>query len=100
MAIIPIFIHIHEKSDKEIREEMERERRWQKLMEAEEEERRRRKYEKEMRKILERKEEEKRMEQEYFEASRKNPWDYQFLPEGWDMLGQRYIPVITEYYDE
>ena len=56
--IIPIFIHVHEKSDKEIREEMERERRWHDAVKREEERKR-------------------------FE----NPWDYSFLPEGWCIFG-------------
>ena len=95
--IIPIFIYIHEKSDKELHEEMERERRLRRLMEAEEEEREHRKREEELRELMKRMEEREKAEKEYHEAERNNPWDYQFLPEGWSILGQTYIPVINDY---
>lgn len=98
--IVPIFIHVKEKSDKEIREEMARERRWRELMEAEEEAKKRREREALEEKRRKEREERELAEKKYREALMKDPWDYQFLPEGWDILGQRYFPVITEYYDE
>lgn len=97
MAIIPIFIHVRKKSDKELREEMEIDRRWRRMMDAEREERERQKRIQKVRKMVERRDREKKMNEEYEKARDKNPWDYQFLPEGWDLLGQRYIPIITEY---
>ena len=102
--IVPIFIYRDRKSDKELHEEMERERRWRRMMEAEEEKRKRW--------VVERpgviyplgmahmgipEPAPERAEKEYHEAERKNPWDYQFLPEGWSILGQTYIPVINDY---
>ena len=96
MSIIPIFIYRDRKSDKEILEEMERDRRWRKIMEAEEEERKRRKREEELREFLRRMDERKKAEEEYREAERKNPWDFQILPEGWSPFGQWYFPIITE----
>ena len=51
---IPIFIHIKEKSDKEIREEMARESKWRKMIEEDDARRRARKREeKELQKIKE-----------------------------------------------
>ena len=94
--IVPIFIYRDRKSNKELHEEMERERRWRRLMEAEEEERKHRKREEEFRELMRRVEERERAEKEYREAERKNPWDYQFLPEGWSILGQTHIIPIDE----
>ena len=99
MGIIPIFIYRDRKSDKELREERERDRRWREMMEAEEEERERRKREEELRKFLKEMDERKKAEEEYREAERKNPWDFKILPEGWSPFGQWYFPIITEYYD-
>ena len=96
--IVPIFIYRDRKSDKELHEEMGRERRWRRLMEAEEEKRERRKRESERCELMRRMEERERAEKEYHEAERKNPWDYQFLPEGWSIIGQTYIPIISEPY--
>lgn len=95
--IIPIFIYRDRKSDEELHEEWERERRWREMMEAEEEERNRRKREEERRELMRRMEEREKVEKEYREAERKNPWDYQFLPEGWSIFGQTCIPVINDY---
>lgn len=95
--IVPIFIYRERKSDKEFHEEMERERYWRRLMEVEEEKRERRKREEELRELMKRMEEREKVEKEYREAERKNPWDYQFLPEGWSIFGQTYIPVINDY---
>ena len=95
--IVPIFIYRDRKSDKELHEEMERERYWRRLIEAEKEERERHKREEELRELMRRMEEREKAEREYHEAERKNPWDYQFLPEGWSIFGQTYIPVINAY---
>ena len=97
MVIVPIFIYRDKKSDKELQEEMERERYWRKLRQAEEEKRERHKREEELRKAMKRIEEREKVEKEYHEAERKNPWGYQFLPEGWSIFGQTYIPVINDY---
>lgn len=95
--IIPVIIYRERKSDKELHEEMERERYWRKLRQAEEEKRERLKREEELREFMKRMEERERAEKEYHEAERKNPWDYQFLPEGWSIFGQTYIPTINDY---
>ena len=95
--IVPIFIYRDRKSNKELHEEMERERYWRRLMKAEEEERERRKREEELRELMKRMEEREKVEKEYREAERKNPWDYQFLPERWSIFGQTYIRVINDY---
>ena len=92
MTMIPIFIHIKEKSDKELREEMKQEARWRKIME-EDEAREARRAEEERLRAEERR---KVAEHKYFEDCCKDPWDYQFVPEGWSLLGQTYIPVICE----
>lgn len=85
--IVPIFIHIHEKSDKELLEEMKRESEWRKMMEQEERRERERK-EREARAKREMEEERRRREEEaYYAARNKNPWDYSFLPEGWSIFG-------------
>lgn len=99
MAIIPIFIYRNRKSDKELHEEMERERRWRKMKEAEEESRIRREREEALRESMEREARRKKAEEEYREAERKDPWDFQFLPEGWSIFGQRHFPTITEYVE-
>ena len=95
--IVPIFIYLDRKSDKELHEEMERERHYRRLMEAEEEERKRRKREEEFCEEMRRVKERERVEKEYHEAEWKNHWDYQFLPERWSIFGQTYIPVINDY---
>ena len=100
MPIIPIFIYRDRKSDKELREEWERDRRWRMMMEAEREAAERKKREEEVRKLLKRIDEEKAAEEAYREAVRKNPWDFQILPEGWSPFGQWYFPIITEYNEE
>ncbi len=95
--IVPIFIYRDRPSKEEMREEAERERRWRRLMEAEEANRERRKREEERREFMRRVEEREKAEKEYYEAKMKNPWDYQFLPEGWSILGQTYIPAINDH---
>lgn len=42
-------------------------------------------------------EEEARIREAYAEAERENPWDYQFMPEGWSIFGQRCIRPINEH---
>ena len=91
---IPIFIHIHEKSDKELRKEMELD---YKMWKAEQEDlarQRERERKERERKEQERLAEEKRINDEYYKARRANPWDYHFLPEGWSFLGQCAIEPI------
>lgn len=97
MAIIPIFIHVHEKSSKELREEMKRDYRMWKAEQEDLARQREREYQEKERKRREKLEREERIRKEVEEEMRKNPWDFQILPEGWDMLGQRYVPLITEY---
>jgi hypothetical protein len=92
----PIFIHVKEREKTE--EERRRERKW-------EEERRKREEEARYREQKEREriEDEKRRAREakeralndaYYKAKTENPWDFKFLPEGWDFLGQRSIYPI------
>ena len=40
--------------------------------------------------------ERKRLEDEYYKARENNPWDYQFMPEGWSIFGQTYITPIDD----
>ena len=51
------------------------------------------------RKALDEIKRQERIDREYREAEKKDPWDFQILPEGWSPFGQIYIPIITEYYD-
>lgn len=96
MTIIPVFIHIKEKSDEEIMEEMARDAKMREAIrkdeEREAERRRQEKIEKERRNRAEA----KRIDDEYFNNVRNNPWDYQFLPEGWSIFGQTNITPINE----
>ena len=52
-----------------------------------------------LRESMEREARRKKAEEEYREAERKDPWDFQFLPEGWSIFGQRHFPTITEYVE-
>lgn len=98
MAIVPvpIFIHVREKSAKELMEERKSQEMRDRLMEAE----KRREEEKIRRKKLEKaraKEEmEKEAERRYEELRRKDQWQTQFLPEGWTIFGQKSFAVLTE----
>ena len=94
MIVIPIFIHVHEKSDKELREEMKREARWHKLIEEEERREREREYQEKLRKEEEKRKKQKELEDEYRRMERENPWDFMILPEGWSIFGQTNIQVL------
>ena len=94
MPIIPIFIYIHEKSDKELREEMEREARWNKLIEEDERRRRERERQEKLRKEEEKRKKQEEIEAEYRRMERENPWDFMILPEGWSIFGQTNIQVL------
>ena len=94
--IVPIIIHVREKSDKELREEMERDARMRRAIEEDEARERERKRRAEFEKQQKIEAERKRLEKEYDEAREKNPWDFQFLPEGWSILGQTYITPIED----
>lgn len=94
--IVPIFIHVREKSEKELREEMERDARMRRAIEEDEARERERKRWAEFEKQQKIEAERKRLEKEYDEAREKNPWDFQFLPEGWSILGQTYITPIED----
>ena len=93
--IIPIFIYRYrEKTEKELQEERDRDRRWKKMMRDEEE------RVKEA-KLRQKKEEHRKKEEEMKAASRqydidreKDPWQFSFLPEGWSIFGQRYIGTL------
>ena len=89
MAIVPIFIHIKEKSDKELREEMKRDARWNKLM-REEEERERQRKEEEKRLM------EKKANEWWWNLENTNEWETRLLPEGWSMFGQQTFQIISE----
>lgn len=99
MGVVPIFIPVRQRSDRELQAEMESERRMREAIRKDEEIRERRRREEEERKRVAEEERRKRLDQEYLDARAKNPWDYQFLPEGWSIFGQRSIRVITEFYD-
>ena len=94
--IVPIIIHVREKSDKELREEMERDARMRRAIEEDEARERERKRRAEFEKQQKIEAERKRLEKEYDEARAKNPWDFQFMPEGWSILGQTYITPIKD----
>lgn len=94
MIVIPIFIHVHEKSDKELREEMKREARWHKLMEEDEKRKREREYQEKLRKEEEKRKKQEAIEAEYRRMERENPWDFMILPEGWSIFGQTNIQVL------
>ena len=87
MTIIPIFIYREKKSDKEIREEIERERKWRKMIEDDE------RREKERLERLKREKREKKIEAERklrewaFEEECKNPDEWRVLPYGWSPFG-------------
>jgi len=100
MGIVPIFIHVHEKSDKEIREEMAMEARMRQSIREDEAREQHRKWVEEERKYREECERKKRIQEEYEEERRKNPWDFQFLPEGWSPFGQMRIEVIQEEFND
>jgi hypothetical protein len=94
--ILPIFIHVREKSEKELREEMERDARMRKAIEKDEARERERKRLAEFEKQQKIKAERKRLEDEYYKAKEENPWDFQFMPEGWSIFGQTYITPIDD----
>lgn len=97
MIFIPIFIYEDRPSKEELRMAAERDRRMREAIREDEERERRRKALELWTKKCEEAEKRKKLEEEYYEAERKNPWDFQFLPEGWSILGQTYIPVINDY---
>jgi len=97
MAIIPIFIYRDKKSDEDIHKEMEWDARMRKAIEEDERRERERKNRAEREKKLKAREEYERKEKEYREAREKNPWDFQFMPEGWSIFGQTYITPIDEF---
>ena len=96
MSIIPIFIHVREKSEKELREEMERDERMRKAIEEDEARERERKRRAEFEKQKQKEAERKRIDDEYYAERRKNPWDFQFMPEGWSIFGQTFFGPISE----
>lgn len=100
MTVVPIFIYREKKSDKELREEMARERRWHEIMEKEEELKREERRKEEERKFREEYERQKRLNDEYESIRRKDEWQTQFMPEGWSIFGQRNFGILTELFDE
>lgn len=92
----PIFIYVREKSDKELREEMERDAKWARLMEEEKRLRLEQERKRKEKKKAEKEEKLKKLNEEYEKSRSENPWDYQFMPEGWSIFGQTYITVIDE----
>ena len=94
--IVPIIIYRDRPTKEELQREAERERRMRDAIREEEEREKRRKALEEWIKKSKEAEKKKKLEDEYYEARKKNPWDYQFLPEGWSILGQTYIAPIDE----
>lgn len=94
MAIIPIFIHIHEETDEQ------RRRRWAREDELRDREREEERREEEklrqerLRKEEEKRQREKRLNDEYYKMKNENPWDFMILPEGWSIFGQTNIQVL------
>ena len=89
--IIPIFIHVRERSKEEIDADFKRDNeRWRK----EREERARYLREKEEAKEKKRRdkyEEYCRQSEAYEKERAKDPWQFTFMPEGWSIFGQRSI---------
>ena len=75
----------------EERREMERDRRFREAVARDEAIQAKRQYQEKLRKEEEKLEEYRRREQLYDDAREKNPWDFSFLPEGWNVFGQRSI---------
>ena len=92
--IIPIFIHIKEKSEKELREEMEREARWHKMVEEDEARQRAREKKARIDKLEAKRKKEKAIRAEIDRAEQNNPWEFMILPDGWNMFGQYAISTI------
>jgi hypothetical protein len=92
----PIFIYVkeREKTEEERRRERRREeeRRKRKEEARYREQKEKERIEHEKRRALEA--EEKALNDAYYKAKTENPWDFKFLPEGWDLLGQRSIYPI------
>lgn len=91
---IPFIIYRDKKSEEEIR----RERKWEEERRRREEEARYREQKERERiedeKSRAREAKEKALNDAYYKAKTENPWDFKFLPEGWDFLGQRSIYPI------
>lgn len=85
---VPIIIYRDKKSDKEIREEMERERKWNELMEKEEARKREMERKAEQEKIWAKLKKEKAFRKAVDAAEMENPWEYRILPDGWGIFGQ------------
>lgn len=98
MGIIPIFIpiRVREKSEKELREEMERDARWNELTRKEEEKERQKKLAEERKKREEKERQKRKLEEWYSNLLETNEWDTQFMPEGWNIFGQRNFGILTE----
>ena len=94
--IIPIFIPVKEKSDKELREEMALDARWNKLMREEVEREQKRKEEEKQRKEEEKRRKEREDNKWWQELENSNEWETRLLPEGWSPFGQWTFPVIRE----
>lgn len=100
MAIVPIFIRVHEDTANEVRRDMEI-RELMRLDDEMREARKRARIEKEEADKRRKKEEaERKINSEYEAAKRRNPYDYKIMPEGWSIFGQQDFSIITEYYDE
>ena len=95
--IVPVFIHVREKNEKELREEMEWDARMRKAIEEDERRERERKRREKAEKRRKAEEEYKRLEKEYREAREKDPWQFHFLPEGWSIFGQTNFGIIDLY---
>ena len=96
MTVVPIFIHVREKSDKELREEMAREARWNEIMRREEELKRERIAAEKRKKEEARARAEEEERKLYFQHTYDDEWDTQILPEGWSIFGQTFFGVLRE----
>lgn len=100
MTLIFLPIYIREKSDKELREEIAREARWRRLMEEEEARKRERERKEIERKMAEKRRKEKESNDVYEALRRKDEWQTQFLPEGWNIFGQINFGILIEYFED
>ena len=88
MVIVPIIIYRDRKSDKEIHEEMERERKWRELIEKDEAKKQAREERERLAKKRAKLEKEEAARKEVCEAEKNNPWEFRILPGGWNLFGQ------------
>lgn len=87
MIFVPIFIHHEKKSDKEIREEIEQEHEWRKMIENDERREEERLERLKIEKIEKKIEAERKLREWANEEEYKNPYEWRVLPYDWSPFG-------------